>query len=84
MAIFICLDLKRISQILKDNSLFLSFFDLDSGYGPYAILSWMNPIVSCFYGWTGISMVKMTDEEYEAVMERRAKEREEAAENLEA
>lgn len=54
------------------------------GYGPYAILSWFNPIVSCFYGWTGISMVKMTDEEYEACMERRAKEKEEASENLEA
>ena len=54
------------------------------GYGPYAILSWMNPIVSCFYGWTGISMVKMTDEEYEAVMEKRAKEKEEASESLEA
>ena len=54
------------------------------GYGPYAILSWMNPIVSCFYGWTGISMVKMTDEEYEAVMEKRAKEKEEASESLKA
>ncbi|WP_166635395.1 Na+/H+ antiporter NhaC family protein [Aminicella lysinilytica] len=54
------------------------------GYAPFAILSYMNPIVSCFYGWTGISMVKMTDEEYEAVMEKRAKEKEEASESLEA
>jgi NhaC family Na+:H+ antiporter len=54
------------------------------GYGPYAILSWMNPIVSCFYGWTGISMMKMTDEEYEECMKRREREKAEAAEALEA
>ena len=54
------------------------------GYGPYAILSWLNPIVSCFYGWTGITMMKMTDEEYEEVMKRRAREKAEAAEALEA
>ena len=34
------------------------------GYAPFAILNWLNPLVSIFYGFTGISMVKMTDEEY--------------------
>jgi len=54
------------------------------GYGPYAILSWLNPMVSCFYGWTGISMTKMTEEEYQAVMERRAREKSELAQQMEA
>ncbi len=42
------------------------------GYAPYAILNWLNPIISIFYGFTGISMVEMTDEEYAAVLEERA------------
>lgn len=40
-------------------------------YIPYAILNLVNPIVSAFYGFTGISMEKMSDEEYKAVMEQR-------------
>jgi NhaC family Na+:H+ antiporter len=35
------------------------------GYGPFAFLNWTSPIVSAFYGFTGISIWKMTDEEYE-------------------
>lgn len=54
------------------------------GYGPYAFLSWLNPLVSIFYGWTGITMMKMTDEEYEQIMKRREQERAEAAEGLQA
>ena len=46
------------------------------GYAPFAILNWLNPLVSIFYGFTGISMTKMSDEEYEAVLKRRAAERE--------
>ncbi|MBQ3611408.1 MAG: Na+/H+ antiporter NhaC [Firmicutes bacterium] len=41
------------------------------GYAPYAILNWLNPIISIFYGFTGITMEEMTDEEYAAVLEAR-------------
>ena len=40
-------------------------------YLPYAILNLVNPLVSIFYGFTGISMEKMTEEEYEKVLEQR-------------
>lgn len=45
-------------------------------YIPYAFLNLLNPIVSAFYGFTGISMEKMSDAEYKAVMDDRAMERE--------
>jgi NhaC family Na+:H+ antiporter len=32
-------------------------------YWPYAILNWMCPLVSMFYGFTGISITKLSDEE---------------------
>ncbi len=32
-------------------------------YAPYAFLNLINPFVSIFYGFTGITMIKMTDEE---------------------
>jgi len=48
------------------------------GYAPHAYLSLLNPLVSIFYGFTGISMLKMTDAEYEACMVQRAKDKEEA------
>jgi NhaC family Na+:H+ antiporter len=54
------------------------------GYAPYAILCWLNPLVSIFYGFTGITMEKMTDEQYERILEEREKEKEEAAKALEA
>ena len=54
------------------------------GYAPFAFLCWINPIVSIFYGFTGISMEKMTDEEYEKVMEQRAKDKADALKALEA
>ena len=41
------------------------------GYAPFAFLNYINPIISIFYGFTGISMVEMTDEEYAAVLEAR-------------
>jgi NhaC family Na+:H+ antiporter len=54
------------------------------GYAPYAFLCWINPLVSIFYGFTGISMTKMTDEEYAKVLEEREKERLEGLASLEA
>lgn len=44
-------------------------------YAPFAFLNWICPIVSMFYGFTGISIEKMTDEEYEEVMARREEEK---------
>lgn len=41
-------------------------------YIPYCFLNIINPFVSLFYGFTGITMEKMTDEEYEACMKQRA------------
>lgn len=40
-------------------------------YIPFAVLNWVNPMVSVFYGYTGISMRKMTEEEYQAVLTQR-------------
>ncbi len=54
------------------------------GYAPYAILCWLNPLVSIFYGFTGISMEKMTEEEYQRVLEDREAEKQAALKALEA
>ena len=51
-----------------------------TAYAPYAFLNIINPLVSLFYGITGISMERMSDEEYNAIMEKRAKERTSSAE----
>jgi len=51
-------------------------------YLPYCFLNLVNPFVSLFYGITGITMEKMTDEEYEAVMRQRALDAEMAARAL--
>lgn len=61
-----------------------SFLGVGSGYIPYAVLNWFNPLVSIFYGYTGITMVKMTDEEYQKVLERREAERQQAMKAMEA
>jgi NhaC family Na+:H+ antiporter len=53
-------------------------------YAPYAVLNWINPIVSVIYGFTGITMEKMTDEEYEAVLEQRRMDQEMAEKAAEA
>ena len=53
-------------------------------YLPYAFLNLVNPLVSIFYGFTGISMTKLTDEEYEKVLAERKAEKEAAAKELEA
>ena len=54
------------------------------GYAPYAVLNYLNPIVSVIFAFTGITMTKMTDEEYEAVMERRERDKQEALAAMEA
>ncbi|MBK5254312.1 MAG: Na+/H+ antiporter NhaC [Peptostreptococcaceae bacterium] len=46
-------------------------------YLPYAFLNLINPFVSLFYGFTGISMEKMTEEEYQAVLRKREQDRNE-------
>lgn len=55
-----------------------------AGYAPFAFLNWINPLISIFYGFTGITMVKMTDEEYARILEERAAEKAEALKALEA
>lgn len=54
------------------------------GFAPYAFLNLVNPLVSIFYGFTGISMEKMTDEQYERILEAREKEKAESLKALEA
>lgn len=54
------------------------------GYAPYAYLNLINPLVSIFYGFTGISMEKMSDEQYAKILEDRKREKEEALKALEA
>ena len=45
-------------------------------YFPYAVLCYLNPIVSAIYGYTGFSMTKLTDEEYDKILAERAAEEE--------
>ena len=61
-----------------------TFLGVNSGYIPYAILNWLNPIVSIIFGYTGITMTKMTDEEYQRVLEEREAEKQAALKALEA
>ncbi len=61
-----------------------NFLGVDSSYIPYAILNWVNPIVSVFYGYAGITMTKLTDEEYERILEEREEEKRIALKALEA
>ncbi|MGN0659127.1 MAG: Na+/H+ antiporter NhaC [Emergencia sp.] len=53
-------------------------------YAPYAVLNYINPIVSIIYGFTGFSLEKMTDEEYEKILEERKMEQEAAMREMEA
>lgn len=55
-----------------------SFLGVDSSYIPFAILNWVNPVVSVFFGFTGITMTKMTEEEYQRILEEREAEKEAA------
>lgn len=51
-------------------------------YLPYCVLNYVNPLVSIFYGFTGISMEKMSDEEYEEMLKQRELDNELAAKAL--
>ncbi|MEE0517034.1 MAG: Na+/H+ antiporter NhaC [Anaerovoracaceae bacterium] len=89
---------KNLSRCLEDSGTITSnffpwntcgatmrtFLGVGSGYIPYAILNWLNPIVSCIFGFTGITMTKMTDEEYQRILEEREAEKEAALKALEA
>ncbi len=61
-----------------------SFLGVGNGYIPFAILNWLNPVVSIIFGYTGITMTKLTDEEYEKILEEREQEKQEAMAALEA
>lgn len=89
---------KNLSRCLEDSGTITSnffgwntcgatmrnFLGVDSGYIPYAILNWVNPLVSIIFGYTGITMTEMTDEEYAKVLEEREREKAEALKALEA
>ena len=89
---------KNLSRCLEDSGTITSnffpwntcgatmrtFLGVGSGYIPYAILNWLNPIVSCIFGFTGITMTKMTDEEYQRILEEREAEKEAALKAMEA
>ena len=89
---------KNLSRCLEDSGTITSnffpwntcgatmrdFLGVGSGYIPYAILNWLNPVVSVIFGFTGITMTKMSEEEYEKILEEREKEKEEALAALEA
>ena len=53
-------------------------------YAPYAFVNYICPIVSIIYGFTGFSIEKMSDEEYEKMLEMRKLEEEETARAMEA
>ena len=61
-----------------------NFLNVDSSYIPYAILNWLNPVVSVIFGYTGITMTKLTDEEYAKILEERETEKAAALKALEA
>ena len=61
-----------------------SFLGVNSAYIPFAILNYVNPLVSMFYGVTGITMEEMTEEEYQKILEEREAEKKAAMEAAEA
>ncbi|WP_324825721.1 Na+/H+ antiporter NhaC [Sinanaerobacter sp. ZZT-01] len=42
-----------------------------AAYAPYAVLNWINPLISTLYGFLGFTMEKMSDEEYQEILEQR-------------
>ena len=92
------LEPKNLSRCLEDSGTITSnffpwntcgatmrdFLGVGSGYIPYAILNWLNPIVSIIFGFTGITMTKMSEEDYAKILEEREKEKAEALAALEA
>jgi len=61
-----------------------SFLGVDSSYIPYTFLNLINPVISMFYGFTGINMTEMTEEEYQKVLEEREAEKQAAIAAAEA
>jgi NhaC family Na+:H+ antiporter len=61
-----------------------SFLGVNSAYIPFAVLNWVNPLVSMFYGVTGITMHEMDEEEYQHVLHMREEDRKAAEEAAEA
>ncbi len=61
-----------------------SFLGVNSAYIPFAVLNWINPLISMFYGVVGITMTEMTEEEYQKIMEEREIEKKLAMEAAEA
>ncbi len=61
-----------------------TFLGVNSAYIPYAILNWINPVVSVIFGFAGITMTKLTDEEYEKILAEREAEKAAALKALEA
>ena len=60
------------------------FLGVDSSYIPYAILNWINPVISVIFGYTGITMTKMTEEEYQHLLKMREEEKATALAAMEA
>ena len=61
-----------------------SFLQVNSSYIPFAILNWINPLISMIYGITGLFMTEMTEEEYQHILELREAEKKAALEAAEA
>ena len=61
-----------------------SFLGVGSGYIPYAVLNYVNPVVSIIFGYTGITMEKLTEEEYQKILEQREEDKKAALAALEA
>ena len=61
-----------------------SFLGVNSAYIPFAVLNWINPLISMFYGVTGITMVEMTEEEYQHLLHQREEDRKAAEEAAQA
>lgn len=55
-----------------------------SSYFRYCFLNIFNPVISVIYGYTGISMRKMTEEQYQNIIRKREEEKAAALEKLQA
>lgn len=60
------------------------FLGVNSAYIPFAVLNWINPLISMFYGVTGLFMPEMTEEEYQHVLNQREEDKKAALEASEA
>ena len=61
-----------------------SFLGVNSAYIPFAILNYVNPLVSMFYGVTGITMEEMSEEEYQHILQQREEDKKAALEAAQA